>query len=133
MKNQQTLSNAEKAAAIVQALRITERRDGRELAGIAIEESIAAFDASPAFEEGFWREMRRLADEHCPQQTVPERVTMSEADALKFEQKTIGFGQHGDKTYGECPVSYLVWLVTQGEQLAAYMRSKPAQQRQGNE
>jgi hypothetical protein len=111
---------------------IMDSKAGRE----ALEELIDLADLneqSDAFRRGFYRQMLKHAKSVLPEAPEPQadkRPVMTEDEAKRFEDQTIGFGMYATHTWREVSNSYLTWLHEQEIQLGAYLRSNRGQARQ---
>lgn len=100
---------------------IEQRIAGRKI-GQSIVEMIKSDNASvsKATLEGIARALRGWADEVDPK---PDLLTMTEAEAIRFENTPIDYGAHAGEYRGQLPEGYFNWLIASAEELVRYSRS----------
>ena len=93
------------------------------IAGRKWAEEVAAENMTPAFRAGFMNSIKR-----CFTVREIDPQAMSDEEAREFGRDILGFGQHANETYDDCPLEYLEWLVDQNATLARYLRSRRIQE-----
>ena len=109
--------------ATVNSKRIKERVDARRSAEQLIELG-ADYTASGTEDsrELFWSVVRDHALQIAPLpaaravQLPPQLDVMSDAEARLFEQRIVPFGQYKGARVSEVPLTYIDWLVGQGDE-----------------